>query len=370
MDKEKAILIGVNTDNETLDHFQESLKELKDLAITAGADVVDTICIDGKGINPKFFIGKGKVGEIKSLYSSKIRLVIFNNELTPTQIRNLEKELNLKVITRTELIMDIFAIHAKSKTARLQVELAQLSYELPRITGKGTMLSRLGGGIGTRGPGEQKLEIDRRLIKRRIYLIKKKLKEIEIGKAEQRKSRSSHEFKVAIVGYTNSGKSSLLRSLTKADVVIEDRLFATLDTTTRRLWLGFINNLPVNIVITDTVGFIRDLPHGLIESFKSTLQDTLDADLLIHLIDITSLNFLEKKEIVEKTLFEIGATNIPILNCFNKIDILSEKELLNYRLLYPNYIFISAVQKRNMEVLKNKIKNYYLKHQLAKIHKE
>ena len=281
--KENALLVGVLLPFDSSSGLNESLDELKELARTAGAFVTDTIIQRKKEIDPKYFIGKGKVSQIKSNYPEK-SLVIFNHELSPTQIRNLEKVLELKVITRTELILDIFALHARSNLSKLQVELAQLSYELPRVMGKGLLLSRLGGGIGTRGPGEQQLELDRRLIQRKIFVIKKKLESFDKGRKEQRKSRSDGKFKIAIIGYTNSGKSTLLRRLTKADVLIEDKLFATLDTTTRKLWLGIIDGKPAQAVITDTVGFIRDIPHGLIESFKSTLEDTTGADLLLHVI--------------------------------------------------------------------------------------
>ncbi len=359
--KENAVLLGVQLPFDSYERLSESLQELKELSKTAGAVVIDTLIQQRKDIDSKYYIGKGKVEEIKSFYSGKnVTLAVFNHELTPTQIRNLEKELNLKVITRTELILDIFALHARTKISKLQVELAQLSYELPRISGKGIWLSRLGGGIGTRGPGEQQLELDRRLIQRKIYLIRKKLKEAEKERQEQRKNRSSNEFKIAIVGYTNSGKSSLLKRLTKADVLIEDQLFATLDTTTRKIWLGYRDNKPVYAVITDTVGFIRDLPHGLIESFKSTLEDTLQADLLIHIIDISTHDFTEKKEVIKNTLTEIGASAIPVLNCFNKIDLLPEKKILEYRLLNPESIFISARDDINIDILKKKILNYYL----------
>ncbi len=360
--KENAILIGVRFPDEPLFQIMESLDELKELSETAGAAVLDTVIQNRKEIDPKYFIGKGKVLELKSGYSNKdVSVLIFNNELSPTQIRNLENELKLKVITRTELILDIFALHARTNISKLQVELAQAVYELPRITGKGTMLSRLGGGIGTRGPGEQQLEFDRRILQRKIYIIKKKLLLISRGKQEQRKKRQSDEFKIAIIGYTNSGKSTLLRRLTKADVLIENKLFATLDTTTRKLWMGNEDgkSKPSHAVITDTVGFIRELPHGLIESFKSTLEDTVGADLLIHVIDISKKSFIQKQEIVRNTLYEIGASSIPVLNCYNKIDLIPPENLLDYRLQYPSDIFISAANNLNIDILYNKIRQYY-----------
>jgi GTP-binding protein HflX len=356
--KEKAVLIGILQPSDSLMALKESLEELKELSETAGAFILDSIIQRRKEIDPKYFIGKGKVKQIKSRYRG-ITLLIFNHELSPTQIRNLEKALDLKVITRTELILDIFAMHARSNLSRLQVELAQLLYELPRITGKGISLSRLGGGIGTRGPGEQQLELDRRLIKKKILIIKKKLELFDRGRKEQRKSRMGAEFKIAIIGYTNSGKSTLLRRLTKAAVLVENKLFATLDTTTRKLWLGINNGRPARAVITDTVGFIRDIPHGLIESFRSTLQDTIGADLLIHLIDLSSNGFNEKKEIVNNTLEEIGASAIPVVVCYNKIDVLPPEKLLEYRLKYPDSIYISAEKNLFIDILIEKIKRYY-----------
>jgi len=356
--KEKAVLIGILQPSDSLMALKESLEELKELSETAGAFILDSIIQRRKEIDPKYFIGKGKVKQIKSIYRG-ITLLIFNHELSPTQIRNLEKALDLKVITRTELILDIFAMHARSNLSRLQVELAQLLYELPRITGKGISLSRLGGGIGTRGPGEQQLELDRRLIKKKILIIKKKLELFDRGRKEQRKSRMGAEFKIAIIGYTNSGKSTLLRRLTKAAVLVENKLFATLDTTTRRLWLGINNGRPARAVITDTVGFIRDIPHGLIESFRSTLQDTIGADLLIHLIDLSSNGFNEKKEIVNNTLEEIGASAIPVVVCYNKIDVLPPEKLLEYRLKYPDSMYISAEKNLFIDILIEKIKGYY-----------
>lgn len=279
MIKEKAILVGVKFPGDILDCVVQSLDELGELASTAGAIVSEKVIQQRRDIDTKYYIGKGKVDQIKNLYISKkdINLIIFNHDLTAAQIRNLEKGLKIKVITRTELIFDIFVLHARTKTAKLQVELAQLNYQLPRITGKGILMSRLGGGIGTRGPGEKQVELDRRLIQRRLFLIKKRMNQIEHERSIQRKNRIKREFRIAIVGYTNSGKTSLLNRLTKTNIPAEDKLFATLDTTTRKLWLGYEGGFPVRAVITDTVGFIRDIPHGLIESFKSTLEETIQS---------------------------------------------------------------------------------------------
>ncbi len=361
MVKENALLIGVKLPSDPINRVMSSLDELKELSITAGASVVDSIIQQRKEIDSKYYIGKGKVEEIKYFYKNEKKndLIIFNHESTPSQIRNLEKELKMKVITRTELILDIFSLHAKSGISMLQVELALLKYQLPRITGKGTSMSRPGGGIGTRGPGEQQLELDRRLIMKKIHLIGNRLKHIELERSIQRKNRVENEFKSALIGYTNSGKSTLLNRLTKSNVQVEDQLFVTLDTTTRKLWLGFINGKSAHSVITDTVGFIQDLPHDLIESFKSTLEDTIQADLLIHIIDI-STDFSYKKKVVEKTIFELGANNIPLILCFNKIDRLSEEEVLNIRLQYPEALYISAKENLNINFLKEKLKEFYI----------
>jgi GTPase len=357
MQKENALIISIKLPGNSLDDITASLEELKELASTAGAHIIDCINQNRNRIDPKYFIGKGKVDELKEQYLSKfqVQLLIFNQELSLTQIRNLEKELNIKVITRTELILDIFAIHAKTKTAKLQVELAQLEYELPRMAGKGIMMSRLGGGIGTRGPGEKQLELDKRYIQKQIYLNRKKLEQIEKTSIEQRKNRLENEFKIAIVGYTNSGKSTLLNNLTRSRALVEDKLFATLDTTTRKIWLGIENYQPVYAVITDTVGFIRDIPHSLIKSFQSTLADTLQADLLVHVIDISATNFPKKINIVQNTLAEIGASQIPVISCFNKIDLVNEEDALAVRMEFPEAIFISAVKGLNIEVLKSKM---------------
>lgn len=358
--KEKALLIAVRFPEISQDEALLSLEELRELAETAGAKVLDAIIQNRKIPDTKYFMGKGKVEEVREFYQGdeKIDVVVFNHELTPTQIRNLEKELGCKVLTRTELILDIFALHARTKTSKLQVELAQLQYELPRITGKGVEMSRLGGGIGTRGPGEQQLELDRRLIQKKIHIIREKMKEIDRERAVQRKNRGEREFKVSIIGYTNAGKSTLLNRLTKADALVEDKLFATLDTTTRKLWLGNREDgSPVNAVITDTVGFIRDIPHGLVESFRSTLADTVEADLLLHVLDISSKDFLAKKAVVEETLSEINASEIPVILCFNKTDRLRDEELLDKRLEFPGAFYLSALKGDGLEALKNRIRD-------------
>ncbi len=351
MKKETAILIGVHLPSFSPQNLQVSLKELKDLAKTAGAHVLDTLTQSRVKPDARTYIGKGKAAEIGAFYSNeKPDLLIINHDLSPTQARNLEETTGIRTITRTELILDIFARHAKTNISRLQVELAQQEYRLPRLVGKGKSMSRIEGGIGMRGPGETQLETDRRHIRRRITMIKRKLKEMDQIKSTQIKSRRN-EFKVAIVGYTNAGKSTLLNALVKSDVLVENKLFATLDTTTRRLWL----DTGIQVLLSDTVGFIRDLPHLLIESFKSTLKDTLNADLILHVVDATS-DFESKIKVVEETLDEIGATDMPSLLCFNKIDTLDPRLLLDLKYKYPDTLFISAEQKLHLDVLKKQIK--------------
>lgn len=350
---EKALLVGVKFPHDTREAFEESLYELEELARTAGACVLDVIS-QSRGVpDTATYIGKGKVDEIQTAYNTDdVTLVVFNDELTPSQVRNLEKAFGKRVITRTELILDIFAIHARTPVSRLQVELAQLEYEYPRLKGHGTEMSSAGGGskgggIGVRGPGEQKLETDRRLIRKRIQFIRGKLSEAARSQDTQRKRRRG-EFKAAIVGYTNSGKSTLLNRLAKADALAENKLFATLDTTTRKLWLSPESQ----ILLTDTVGFIRDLPHTLVESFRSTLQDTLTADLLVHVVDISSPVYHDKIDVVRDTLKEIGAEEVPALIVFNKIDAAPPEVMLEVRMMYPDALYVSAKTGQNLDVLK------------------
>lgn len=313
---ERAILLGIFSTAED----EESMEELKELALTAGAEVIGVMTQKRNTIDKAHYIGKGKLEELKFFVENQqADLVIVNDELTGTQIKNMEDFLNVKVIDRTNIILDIFAKKAKSKEGMLQVELAQLKYRLPRLIGLGGQLSRLGGGIGTRGPGETKLETDRRHIKNRIKTIEKKLEEIEKRRNLQRERRKKNRIPViAIVGYTNAGKSTLLNALTNSEVYVEDKLFATLDPTARRLALPSGRE----VILTDTVGFIRKLPHDLVEAFKSTLEEVKYSDLLLHVIDVTSSDMVEKIKVVEKILSDLGAIEIPKIDVFNKIDLL------------------------------------------------
>jgi len=315
--RERAILVSVSTRHK--EEQMDSLDELKDLARSSNVIVLDTVCQRPERINPKYLMGTGKIKEliIKAL-QKEASLLIFDQELTPTQIRELGDITELKVIDRTQLILDIFARRAHSRDGKVQVELAQLKYRLPKLTGKGTMLSRLMGGIGGRGPGETKLEVDRRKVQDRISHLEKELESLSRGRYERRRRRASSGVPIiSIVGYTNAGKSTLLNALTKSGTLVEDKLFATLDTATRRLRFPRERDA----VITDTVGFIRDLPKELLKAFKATLEEMEDADLLIHLVDISNPRFEDRMATVEKLLDEIGLSGIPRILVFNKCDL-------------------------------------------------
>jgi len=314
---EKAILIGLITSDVTKDQAYEYLEELAFLADTAGAKPVRNFTQKLPHPDNKTFLGKGKIEEVR-LYAeeNEIKLIIFDDDLSPSQIRNIEKIFgeDTKVLDRSNLILDIFASRAQTAQARTQVELAQYQYLLPRLTRMWTHLERQKGGIGMRGPGETQIETDRRIIKDKIALLKKKLEKIDKQSYTRRKGRQDM-IRVALVGYTNTGKSTLMNTLAKSDIFAENKLFATLDTTVRKVVIG---NLP--FLLTDTVGFIRKLPHQLVESFKSTLDEVRESDLLVHVVDISNPKFEEQIEIVQKTIIELGVTDKPILIVFNKID--------------------------------------------------
>jgi len=312
---ETAILIGVIDDSSDEQLVNEYLDELAFLAWTAGALPVGKFIQKLKYPNPRTFVGAGKLREIRDfVLEHKIDLVIFDDELSASQLRNIEKELNCRILDRTNLILDIFATRAKTAHAKTQVELAQYQYLLPRLTGMWTHLERQRGGIGLRGPGETEIETDRRVIRDRIAKLKEDLIKIDKQKRTQRQNRGKM-VRVALVGYTNVGKSTLMNVLSKSEVFAENKLFATLDTTVRKI---IISNLP--FLISDTVGFIRKLPHSLVESFKSTLDEVRESDILLHIVDISHPNFEEQVEIVQQTLFEIDANDKPVILVFNKID--------------------------------------------------
>jgi len=317
--KENAVLVGVVLPSQNHDlPLEYNLEELERLAETAGARVLQKYSQQLKSITPATLIGRGKVEEIQAgVRDLHPDLVIVDEDLTPAQQRNLETAFKIRVIDRSQLILDIFARRARSNEGKLQVELAQLEYLLPRLTRQWTHLSRLGGGIGTRGPGETQLEVDRRRIRERIGHLKKRLKTVERTRTLQRKERDEVPFaSVALVGYTNAGKSTLMNTLTRAGVFVEDKLFATLDPTTRALRLPNGDK----VMLVDTVGFINKIPHSLIEAFKSTLEEVRSADLLLHLVDMTNPLFEEQVQVIEEVLDEIGAGEVPVILAPNKID--------------------------------------------------
>ena len=365
---EKTVLVGVITNDQGVEKSMDYLDELAFLTKTAGGSVYKVFTQKLNNPNPKTFIGEGKINEIRDyIKDNDVKTVIFDDELSATQERNISKIFNCKILDRTNLILDIFAQRAKTSYAKTQVELAQCQYLLPRLKGMWTHLERQKGGIGMRGPGETEIETDRRIVRNKISLLKEKIKSIDKQMHVQRGNRGKL-VRIAIVGYTNVGKSTLMNLLCKSKVFAEDKLFATLDTTVRKLVIG---NLP--FLISDTVGFIRKLPTQLVESFKSTLDEVREADLLLHVVDITHNNFEEHKESVEKILSEINSLNKPTLLVFNKIDnyealeidqddLTIERTKLHYTLdewkhtwmgqLGDNVIFISAIEKSNIEELK------------------
>ncbi|MGL4394350.1 MAG: GTPase HflX [Brevinema sp.] len=355
--QESYFLVGLKLPKDDPQIIEDSMSELEGLVETAGGKVVGSIIQNRSSIDPVYYIGQGKLDEIDMLFDRKEGekgALIFNASLSPSQIRNIEEKIECRVITRTELILDIFALRAQSRIAKLQVETAQLSYLLPRLVGKGATMSRTGAGIGTRGPGETKLETDRRKINNRLAILKRELKHLEKASNERRKSRDS-VFKVAVAGYTNVGKSSLATHLVQDSFHAENKLFATIDTTTRRLSLGGIE-----AVITDTVGFIRDIPHELIESFKSTLAETIHADLILHVVDLSSPFFLNNMETAQE-LFEELSVESPTILVFNKIDLIDAEQLLQARINFPDAFFVSVKAERGITQLRDMLKDEAIK---------
>src|SRR5437762_379754 len=367
-EKEKAVLVGLVHKGQTEPQVQEYLDELNFLAETAGARCIKKFTQKLTHPDSRTFLGKGKLEEIKNYVEGKdVRVVIFDDELNGSQITNIEKSLDVKTIDRSDLILDIFARRAKTAQAKAQVELAQYQYLLPRLRGMWKHLERLGGGIGTRGPGETEIETDRRIVRDKISLLRKRLAEIDKQSFTQRKDRGEF-IRVALVGYTNVGKSTLMNLLSKRHVFAENKLFATLDTTTSKV---VFENTP--FLLSDTVGFIRKLPHHLVESFKSTLDEVREADILLHVVDISHTAYEEQIGVVNKTLQELHAFDKPILTIFNKMDLYEEKtfdkwleettkqEILNdlydrwQRETNGNAVFISAIEKGNLSNLRIKI---------------
>ena len=375
--EDKAILVGIISKEQTENQLKDYLDELTFLAETAGVETVKTYTQRLAHPDSKTFIGKGKLEEIKQyiLHKGDIGLVIFDDELTGSQIQNIEKELKVVTIDRSDLILDIFASRAKTAQAKTQVELAQYQYILPRLKGMWKHLERQGGCEGTRGPCETEIETDRRIVKDKITLLKKRLGEFDRQAFTQRKERGEF-IRVALVGYTNVGKSTIMNALSKSEVFAENKLFATLDTTTRKV---VFEQTP--FLLSDTVGFIRKLPHHLVESFKSTLDEVREADLLLHVVDISHPQYEEQLAVVNKTLAELGCTDKPTITIFNKMDqfekvtfdewleddvkveILRELKERWEESTKGNCVFVSATEKSNFEVLRqiilNKVREIY-----------
>ena len=375
--EEKAVLIGLIQKEVTPEQVTEYLDELAFLAETAGAIAVNRFTQRLPHPDSRTFVGKGKLEEIKQYVASRdINVVIFDDELTGSQISNIEKEVKCRVIDRSDLILDIFASRARTAQAKVQVELAQYQYILPRLKGMWTHLERQGAGIGSRGPGETEIETDRRIVKDKIALLRGRLKEIDKQSITQRKERGEF-IRVALVGYTNVGKSTLMNVLSKSDVFAENKLFATLDTTTRKI---VYENTP--FLLSDTVGFIRKLPHHLVESFKSTLDEVREADILLHVVDVSHPLYEDQIGVVNHTLQELKAFDKPILTIFNKLDLYEsntfdewledevKQELLLElkekwdRATNNNCVFISALEKKNIDALREiiltKVRELYL----------
>jgi len=359
---EKIVIVGVQT-NQLDKDFRYSLDELTQLVENAGGEVVGEITQKRNKVDVKTVIGKGKLNELKHLGDeTDASTVVFNHELSPSHTRNIQDEVEAKVIDRVQVILDIFALRARSKEGRLQVELAQLNYLLPRLVGQGENMSRLGAGIGTRGPGETKLETDRRYITRQMTDIRNELKKVEEHRERSRQKRKdSNILQIGLIGYTNAGKSTIINAITGTETFEKNALFATLDPLTRKL------ELPsgLNAVITDTVGFIQDLPTQLIESFKSTLEETQDVDMLLHVVDASVENRLNQEETVLSLLEELDMKDIPILTVYNKKDLADETFIPT---LYPN-VFISARDEEDIGLLLEMIEKEAMKYMKSYIHR-
>lgn len=375
--EQKTVLVGIVTPEQTEQQLNEYLDELAFLANTAGVTAVKRFTQKLAHPDSRTFVGKGKLEEIKNYVQKHagVEMVVFDDELTGSQIQNIEKELGVKTIDRSDLILDIFATRAKTAQAKTQVELAQYQYILPRLKGMWKHLERQGGGVGTRGPGETEIETDRRIVKNKISLLRKRLAEIDKQAFTQRKDRGEF-IRVSLVGYTNVGKSTLMNLLSKSDVFAENKLFATLDTTTRKV---VFEQTP--FLLSDTVGFIRKLPHHLVESFKSTLDEVREADILLHVVDISHPHFEEQLKVVNKTLGELGAIDKPTITIFNKMDkyeaeafdqwleeevkqeILDDLKQRWMNETNGNCVFVSATERKNIDALRqtvlNKVRDLY-----------
>ncbi|MBD2102946.1 GTPase HflX [Leptolyngbya sp. FACHB-261] len=348
-DTDRVVLVGLLTDRRYEQQFQDSIEELERLVDSAGGEVLEVLQQKREHVHPQTVVGEGKIQEIAlSAQTLGANLVVFDQDLSPAQVRNLETKIGVRVVDRTEVILDIFAQRARSQAGKLQVELAQLEYMLPRLTGRGTALSRLGGGIGTRGPGETKLETERRAIKRRISRLEQEVNQLQAHRSRLRQRRQHQAVPtVAVVGYTNAGKSTLLNVLTKAEVYTADQLFATLDPTTRRLLLPNGHT----ILLTDTVGFIHELPPPLVNAFRATLEEVTEADGLLHVVDLSHPAWLTHIESVKDLLSDMEVTPGPSLLAFNKLDEAAPEQIEQAQARFPNALFISAVERQGLEQL-------------------
>ena len=354
-DRDRVLLVGVISSDTKSQQFQDNLAELGRLVETAGGEVLQTVQQKRSHIHPQTVVGAGKVQEIAlSAQTLGVNLIVFDRDLSPAQVRNLETQIGIRVVDRTEVILDIFAQRAQSRAGKLQVELAQLEYMMPRLTGRGQAMSRLGGGIGTRGPGETKLETERRAISRRISRLQQEVNQLQAHRSRLRQQRQHHEVpSVAIVGYTNAGKSTLLNALTNAEVYIADQLFATLDPTTRRLVIpDAVTAEPQEIVLTDTVGFIHELPASLMDAFRATLEEVTEADALLHLVDLSHPAWQSQIRSVMNILSEMPITPGPILVALNKIDRVDSDTLALAQSEFPQAVFISADKRLGLETLR------------------
>ncbi len=357
-DQDRVILMGVMTQKTTTEQFTETMIELTRLVETAGGEVLEVLEQKRSSTHPQTVVGAGKVEEIAlRAQSLGANLVVFDRDLSPTQIRNLEMQIGVRVIDRTEVILDIFAQRAQSRAGKLQVELAQLEYQLPRLIGRGQSLSRLGGGIGTRGPGETKLETERRAIQRRIARLQEEVNLLMAHRSRLRQQRQKQEvFSIAIVGYTNAGKSTLLNALTQAEVYVADQLFATLDPTTRRVQVpNLTTGELITILLTDTVGFIHELPAELVDAFRATLEEVIEADALLHLVDLSHPAWENQFKSVLKILEDMPFLPGPMLWVFNKIDQVAPGMLDWIKGHYPDAVLISATSRLGLDELRNRL---------------
>lgn len=358
LDHDRVLLVGLMTDQVSSQRFQDGLQELARLVETAGGEVVQSMKQRRPRPHPQTVVGEGKVQEIaRTAQTIGANLVVFDRDLSPAQVRNLEAQIGIRVVDRTEVILDIFAQRAQSGAGKLQVELAQLEYRLPRLTGRGQAMSRLGGGIGTRGPGETKLESERRAIQRRISRLQQEVNQLQAHRARLRQRRQHQEVpSVAVVGYTNAGKSTLLNVLTNAEVYTADQLFATLDPTTRRLPVpDAITQEPRSILLTDTVGFIHDLPPSLMDAFRATLEEVTEADALLHVVDLSHPAWQSQIRSVMTILSEMPITPGPALLVFNKIDQVDGETLALAQEEHPQAVFISACDRLGLETLRRRL---------------